>query len=600
MLTVVPGLPIDPGQFNAAVAQAQAELKAGDALSCLRRLEPLVQQHAGSVPAWNTLGEARVAQEMWSSAEDAFWRVVSLAPNTWPCWYNLLLCASRSRADKAVAKARFHVLDAVVTAADIPTDEKGDVIRRAAQLLNDYGPAEVAETAAQRWHALGGGTDALALLGQSLNQQNRYGEALPVWQEILQSRPDDAIALASVGVSLAGCDRYPEAVSHYRQAISINPRMSQVMHNLMYALQFCGDLEEEGLGLLNKSIELSPEQPHPYMARAVVHLRAGRYRQGFSDYEYRLQTYAPGSLHYRHTLGLRDQGVPLWKGESLQDKRIFVHPEQGHGDFIMCVRLLPLLKRFSPAEIGFFSVPNLERYAHALPLDGARFMKEVPRGWADCYVPLLSLMHRLELAREADVPPPVAPVIDDATASTWRRWREGARRSEERLVGVTWRGSSLHPVDRYRTVGFETFVDAAIRPLLARGDVRMVSLQKDMTSEECAELAALGVEVEAIGMCADWYESAALVRNLDIVLGVDTALIHLAGSCSVPTVMMNRMASVSDWRWLNGRSDSPWYPALSIVSQERLDDLDGVLVRGVAEVGRCLDAQASGGAGQQP
>jgi len=80
-------------------------------------------------------------------------------------------------------------------------------------------------------------------------------------------------------------------------------------------------------------------------------------------------------------------------------------------------------------------------------------------------------------------------------------------------------------------------------------------------------------------------ESAALIANLNLVISVDTAMVHLAGALGKPVWMVDRFNP--DWRWLTGRPDSPWCPALRLYRQPHLGDRDSVIA-GVARDLRCL------------
>jgi hypothetical protein len=62
-------------------------------------------------------------------------------------------------------------------------------------------------------------------------------------------------------------------------------------------------------------------------------------------------------------------------------------------------------------------------------------------------------------------------------------------------------------------------------------------------------------------------DTAALVQNLDLVISVDTAVAHLAGALGKPVWLLNRFDTC--WRWLLGRSDSPWYPSMRLFRQDQ-------------------------------
>ena len=80
----------------------------------------------------------------------------------------------------------------------------------------------------------------------------------------------------------------------------------------------------------------------------------------------------------------------------------------------------------------------------------------------------------------------------------------------------------------------------------------------------------------------DFMDSAAVMRNLDLVISADSAIAHLAGALAVPTWVAIPLAA--DWRWLNDREDSPWYPTMRLFRQKTWGDWDEVFERMAAEL----------------
>ena len=83
--------------------------------------------------------------------------------------------------------------------------------------------------------------------------------------------------------------------------------------------------------------------------------------------------------------------------------------------------------------------------------------------------------------------------------------------------------------------------------------------------------------VDWTGELTDFGETAALVKTLDLVIGVDTAVVHLAGAMGKPVWLLNRFDTC--WRWLRDRDDSPWYPTLRQFRQPKPGDWESVVER---------------------
>ena len=74
---------------------------------------------------------------------------------------------------------------------------------------------------------------------------------------------------------------------------------------------------------------------------------------------------------------------------------------------------------------------------------------------------------------------------------------------------------------------------------------------------------------------SNFLDTACLVSQFDLVISVDTAVAHLAGALDVPVWTL--LQHNADFRWMRGRSDSPWYRSMTLLRQPKLGDWDGVL-----------------------
>jgi ADP-heptose:LPS heptosyltransferase len=111
--------------------------------------------------------------------------------------------------------------------------------------------------------------------------------------------------------------------------------------------------------------------------------------------------------------------------------------------------------------------------------------------------------------------------------------------------------------------------------------VSFVSLQVGPRAKDLAALAE-GTIVDLSPELTDFAETAGVVKNLDLVIGVDTAVVHLAGSLGKPAWAM--LAFSPDWRWMLNRDDSPWYPTMRLYRQTRPGDWTNVISRVAADL----------------
>ena len=144
------------------------------------------------------------------------------------------------------------------------------------------------------------------------------------------------------------------------------------------------------------------------------------------------------------------------------------------------------------------------------------------------------------------------------------RWR--ARLPGGRKIGLVWAGNALHSNDRRRSMP-----SAMLEPLLEAGDAQFVSLQ--LGREFPARWQ--GRVFDAAPWLDDFAETAACVSCLDLVIAVDTSTAHLCGALGRDVWVM--LPFSPDWRWLLGRSDTPWYRSMRLFRQKHAGDWGGVI-----------------------
>ena len=159
------------------------------------------------------------------------------------------------------------------------------------------------------------------------------------------------------------------------------------------------------------------------------------------------------------------------------------------------------------------------------------------------------------------------------------------RRQGPLKVGLAWAGNPSHQNDRNRSCGLEVLLD-----LLAVPGARFFGLQ---VGPRAADIEALGCGAlidDLDPSIDDFMDTAREVQRLDLVITVDTALAHLAGALARPVWLL--LPRACDWRWLGGRSDSPWYPSMTIYRQPAPGDWKGVTSNVAGDLARLTAAQA--------
>jgi tetratricopeptide (TPR) repeat protein len=403
--------------------------------------------------------------------------------------------------------------------------------------------------------------DAHYNLGNALRDQGRPREAISCLRGALGLKPDYAEAYNNLGKLLAEQGQLDEAILCYREALGLTPGHSGAHNNLGTALQQQGELDG-AIACYRKALDLEPDLPDGHYNLALALLARGDMAEGWKEHEWRWKTPLMISAH-------RDFTQPLWRGELVAGRTLLIHAEQGFGDTLQFCRYAPLASARGARVI--LEVPRpLVRLLRSLPWVDlvVAFGEQLPE--FDLHCPMLSLP--LALGTTITTIPGSASYLhaDERRIEFWRK-RLTAMQQRGPRVGLVWAGNprdhspALAATNRRRSIA-----PGRLAPLFDVAGVNFFSLQK--SGPEAPSHFPL---VNVMDEMEDFADTAALIANLDLVISVDTAVIHLAAALGKPVWMLDRFDAC--WRWLRGRRDSPWYPTLRLYRQPSSDDWDSVL-----------------------
>lgn len=461
----------------------------------------------GLAEAWNNLGNALAAKGQPEEAMSAYRKAIAIRPDYVEAHNNLAaLLTGQGRLDEAIS-----------------------VVRHAIALRGD----------AQGYYNL---ANALTFKGQ-------FADAIDSYRQALALRPDYAEAWNHLSIALRRHGKLEEGAAAARKAIDLNPQFFAARNNLANALKELGRFQEAA-ATYRQAIAIQPESPHAHFNLGATLLLLGDIETGWAEYEWRWR--APD--YYRST---RAGERPRWDGSPLAGRRILLLAEQGFGDVIQFVRYAPLVVERGGTVIVECQ-PELKRLLTRAPGVGQIVTLRDRLTDYDLHCPLMSLP--LALRVTVQTIPATVPYLsaDPALAEQWQARLAG---TNELKVGLVWAGNPGHINDRTRSLPLSAF--AALSQVPA---VRFFSLQKGAAGKQAADPPANLNLTDWTSDIDDFADTAALITNLDLVIAADTAVAHLAGAMGKPTWVL--LPTVPDFRWLLGRSDSPWYPTMRLFRQE--------------------------------
>ena len=374
--------------------------------------------------------------------------------------------------------------------------------------------------------------------GNALLHLKRHTEALQSYDRAVALKPDLAEAVLNRGKVLHKLGRFEEAIADCDRAITIKPDFADAYCERGLAVGSLGRIEE-ALEWYRRALELEPDCAEVHLNEAMGHLLLGNWERGWEKSEWRWET-----ERFKHEK--RPFTQPMWLGtDEIAGKTILLHAEQGLGDTLQFVRYAPLV-----AERGARVVLEVQR-----PL--ARLVETLPGvtqivAKGDClpdfdlHCPLLSLPRAFRTKLETI--PNAIPYLSADVAKV-QAWKDRLGRRSKPRIGLVWAGTKNYLIDRDRSLTFEQLV-----PLLDVAGCDFFSLQKgDEAVGQLRDGAWRDRVVDFTDEIDDFYDTAALIENLDLVVSVDTSVLHLAGALGKPVWLMNRYNTC--WRWLRDRDE---------------------------------------------
>jgi len=433
-------------------------------------------------------------------------------------------------------------------------------------------------------------------LGNALRERERLGEAIAAYRRALALQPDFADGWNNLGVALSGCGQWDEATGAYRRALAIQPDHLEAENNLGNALKEQGQLAAaancfgqvlardpsfadghlnlggvrwlegrfaEAEACWRRAIALWADLADAHLNLGMLLLLTGRYTEGWHEYEWRWRT--PAYAKFRNPFS-----APQWDGKPAAGKRILIHAEQGFGDTLLFLRYLPLAcAKARDARVILLCQPELVQFFE--PLRSAE-VEVVPRPVSgeelpafDLHVPLPSL----PLVLETFEPVPLRLPFLAADPILRARWRERLEGKEGLRVGLVWAGNPGQRDDRRRS-----FAPEILRPILQVPGARFIGLQVGISEEVAAQIARLGIE-DFHRELTNFAETAAFMEELDLIITVDTAAAHLAGTLGRPVWVLAPF--VPYWPYGLSSETMPWYPTMRVFRQAKAGDWEAVM-----------------------
>ena len=390
-------------------------------------------------------------------------------------------------------------------------------------------------------------------LGKAYQEVGLFEDAITAYRQAITLNQEHIGAHSNLATVLAEADRVDQALELCDKAISKWPDNAE-LHNARSNAYARARNWEEALVSANQAIACKSNFAQAHYGKALILMGLGSLEDGLKEFEWRTKR--------SNFWPQRQYEQPLWQGEPLAGKTLFVHWEQGFGDIIQFSRFLPLLRHtlLEPPDWVIFDCPAnlLQFFTFGFEVDELGDFGNSPPGF-DYYVPLMSLPLRLGTTIET------IPVQVPYLTNMLDKYFQISHSNDDHLkVGIVW-ASDHGTTYRRKVCSLEH-----LSTLFDLEGITFYGLQFGPDAEELNEYIDRGKVKNLAPHLGDFVHTAAIADQMDLIISIDTYIVHLAGAMCKPVWIM--LPYAPDWRWFLDRLDSPWYPTARLFRQPRPGD----------------------------
>lgn len=390
-----------------------------------------------------------------------------------------------------------------------------------------------------------------------------YEKIIYYENDVMQKYPKNFSLLFNIALAYKNLKQYQKAMKTYEMALKIDPTSYQGWFNLTHIYEILGQ-GKNAVSAMKICNKLRPHDKDTEYFYSIALLRAKDYKNGLKYFEQRQcknLAVATQNKSYPH---LATEST-LWKGENIKNKTIFVYYEAGFGDVIMFSRYLPLLKQKCKKVVFYPQRPLVPLFEHSnLGIDDLidGYIPEANMDF-DVHTPILSLPYLLGLKGNSVFQSPEGYL--SANPELVYKYKSEYFDNDLLKIGIKWQGNTYY--DKDRVIPAEAF-----SPLIETEGTKFYSFQTFEGSEDLKKLTDK-YDIADIGReLLDFGQTAAALKNLDLVICNDTSLAHLAGALGIPCFVI--LPYEMNWRWHDDITHCDWYDSVKLFRQSETGDWD--------------------------
>lgn len=384
---------------------------------------------------------------------------------------------------------------------------------------------------------------ALSLITQNYMNLGEYKKAEEYCARTMQLYPDNSATWISAGLLQELFYNNEEVAQEcYKKAIENGD--NQAYYHLAVSLQKTGNKKEAEI-CYKKALEYYPEDKAIKGSLGMMYLSDRKFKEGYEYYCQREES--------KEIKSLKNRKIQECSGEV-----ILVYSDQGLGDGIQYSRYLPLLKEKFKQVFVYVRKPLKNLLSRSFP--EVIFVDKYDDLDYDCSVLIADLPYFLGADFDN------IPNSDDYLRPNQEKteyFKQKYFQTNKYRIGLCWKAGDMG----IRSAINRTINIDYLKPLLELENVEFYSFQKDDIFNGCEKYPQI---IDLSNEFSSLDDTAAAMKNLDLMLSVDTACIHLAGALGIKSLLF--IPYCSDWRWFNNTQNTEWYSSVKILKQNDRQD----------------------------
>ena len=402
-------------------------------------------------------------------------------------------------------------------------------------------------------------------LFQTLIRKEDFTKIIDYEKTVNEVYPKNFSLLFDLAFAYKNLKQNNKALKYYEKALHINPMSYEAWSNVanIYSIEA---RTSDAVSAMEVCYQLRPDDDDTAYFLAIDYFRTKNYKKGFPLFEKRLSKKV-AFVSQNKTLPDKVREDNFWTGEKIKDKNILIYYEAGFGDAIMYARYLPLVaKRCKKLTLmchkGLKDLFEINKKHLGIDEIVDSFVPNAPID-IDVHASLLSLPYLLGLKGDDIFTTPEGYIISDENMT--EVFRQKYFDNDKIKVGIKWQGNTTF--DKDRVIPAELF-----NQLIDVPNTQYYSFQTFEGSEETDKLNNSVIDIAKD--LTDFSQTAAALKNLDLVICNDTSLAHLAGAMRIPCWIL--LPYEGNWRWHTDLTKCDWYESVKLFRQKSIGDWQSV------------------------